>query len=46
MNIAVTINIFIAVPPVLSKFKKKAHKQNSSVTDHLNGVSKHMWLID
>jgi len=46
MIIAVNIDIFIVVPPVLSKFKKKiVHKQNSSVTDHLNGVSKRMWLV-
>jgi len=42
MIIAVSINIFIVVPPVLSNLKKKiVHKQNNSVIDHLNGVSKH-----
>ena len=47
MIIAVSINIFIVVPPVLSNLKKKiVHKQNNSVIDHLNGVSKHTWLID
>ena len=46
MIIAVNINTFLVVPPVLSKFKKKiVHKQNNSVTDHLNGISKRMWLV-